>query len=77
MVHKHNTINATQNLLYATFRGTTRGQQIFRYGGPQIWNFFIKNINPNCPMGSVEEHSPKLVLAIGYDSMCGLGVGLP
>ena len=28
-IHQHNTRNATQNLLYATFHGTTRGQQTF------------------------------------------------
>ena len=41
-IHQHNTRNATQNLLYVTFRGTTRGQQTFKYRGPHIWNFIIK-----------------------------------
>ena len=27
-IHQHNTRNATQNLLYVTFRGTTTGQQL-------------------------------------------------
>ena len=68
-IHQHNTRNATQNLLYATFRGTTRGQQTFKYRGPHIWNFIIKNINPNCPIGSFKEHSRQLLLAIGDDIM--------
>ena len=29
-IHQHITRNATQNLLYVTFRGTTRGQQAFK-----------------------------------------------
>ena len=41
-IHQHNTRNATQNLLYAAFRGATRGQQTFKYCGPHIWNFIIK-----------------------------------
>ena len=68
-IHKHNTRNATQNLLYVTFRGTTGGQQTFKYRGPHIWNFIIKNINPNCPIGSFKEHSRQLFLAIGDDIM--------
>ena len=68
-IHQHNTRNATQNLLYVTFRGTTRGQQTFKYRGPHIWNFIIKNINPNCPIGSFKEHSRQLLLAIGDDIM--------
>ena len=68
-IHQHNTRNATQNLLYATFRGTTSGQQTFKYCGSHIWNFIIKNMNPNCPIGSFIEHSRQLLLAIGDDIM--------
>ena len=68
-IHQHNTRNATQNLLYVTFRGTTRGQQTFKYCVPHIWNFIIKNINPNCPIGSFKEHSRQLFIAIGEDIM--------
>ena len=64
-IHQHNTRNATQNLLYVTFRGTTRGQQTFKYCGPHIWNFIIISINPNCPIGSFKERSRQLFLAIG------------
>ena len=67
--HQHNTRNTTQNLLYVTFRGTTRGQQTFKYWVPHIWNFIIKNINLTCPIGSFKEHSRKLFLAIGDDIM--------
>ena len=67
--HQHNTGNATQNLLYVTLCGTTRGQQTFKYCGPHIWNFIIKNINPNCPIGSFKEHSRQLFPAIGDDIM--------
>ena len=45
LIYQHNTITATQNLLYITFRGTTRGQQTFKYCGPHILNFIIKHIN--------------------------------
>ena len=65
--HQHNTGNATQNLLYVTFCGTTRWQQTLKYCGPHIWNFIIKNINPNCPIGSFKEHSRQLCPAIGDD----------
>ena len=68
-IHQHNTRNATQNLLYVTVRGTTRGQQTFKYCGHHIWNFIIKNINPNCPIGSFKGHSRQLFLAIGDDIM--------
>ena len=67
--HQHNTRNATQNLLYVTFRGTTRGQQTFKYCRPHIWNFIIKNINLICLIGSFKEHSRQLFLAIGDDIM--------
>ena len=68
-IHQHNTRNATQNLLYVTFRGTTRGQQTFKYCGPHIWNFINKNINPKCPIGSFKEHSRQLFFAIGDNIM--------
>ena len=38
-IQQHNKRNATQNLLYVTFRGATRGQQTIKYCGPHIWNF--------------------------------------
>ena len=64
-IHQHNTRNATQNLLYVTFRGTTRGQKTSKYSGLHIWNSIIKNMNPNCPIGSFKEQSRQLFLAIG------------
>ena len=56
-IHQHNTRNATQKLFYITFRGTTRGQKTFTYCGPHVWNFLIKNIDPNCPIGSFKRLS--------------------
>ena len=68
-IHQHDTRNATMKLLYITFRGTTRGQKTFKYCGPRIWNFIIKNINPNCPITSFKIHSRQLFLAAGDDAM--------
>ena len=68
-IHQLNTRNATQNSLYVTLRSTTRGQQTFKYYGPNIWDFIIKNINPNCQIGSFKEHSRQLFLTIGDNIM--------
>ena len=65
-IHQYETRNATMKLLYITFRGTTRGQKTFKYCGPCIWNFIIKNINPN---SSFKTHSRQLFLAAGDDVM--------
>ena len=68
-IHQYETRNATMKLLYKTFHGTTRGQKTFKYCGPRIWNFIIKNINPNCPISSFKTHSRQLFLAAGDDVM--------
>ena len=67
--HQYETRNATMKLLYITFRGTTRGQKTFKYCGLCIWNFIIKNINPNCPISSFKTHSRQLFLAAGDEVM--------
>ena len=67
--HQHNTRNATQEIVYITFHGTTRGQKNFAYCGPRVWNFIIKNIDPNCPIGSFKRTSRQLFLAAGDDIM--------
>ena len=61
-IHQHNTRNATRKQFYITYRGTTRGQKTFSYCGPHIWNFIIKNINPNCAIGSFKKMSRQLFL---------------
>ena len=66
-IHQYDTRNATMKLLYITFRGTTRGQKTFKYCGPHIWNFIIKNINPNCPISSFKTHSRQSYFAAGDD----------
>ena len=68
-IHQYEKRNATMKLLYITFLGTTRGQKTFKYCCPRIWNFIIKNINPNCPISSFKTHSLQLFLAAGYDVM--------
>ena len=55
--HQHNTKNATQKQFYITYLGTTKGQKTFSYCGPHIWNFIIKNINPNSAIGSFKNVS--------------------
>ena len=62
-IHQHNTRNATQK----TYRDTTRGQKTFSYCGPHIWNFIIKNINPNCAIGSFKKMSRQLFLVVNDD----------
>ena len=66
-IHQHNTRNATQKQFYITYRGTTRGQKIFSYCGPHIWNFIIKNGNPNCAIGSFKKMSRQLFLVANDD----------
>ena len=68
-IHQYETRNATMKLLYITFLGTARGQKTFKYCGPCICNFIIKNINPNCPISSFKTHSRQLFLAAGDDVM--------
>ena len=63
-IHQHNTRNVTQK---QTYRGTTRGKNTFRYCGPHIWNFIIKNINPNCAIGSLKKMSRQLFLGANDD----------
>ena len=66
-IHQHNTRNATQKQFYITYRGTTRGQKTFSYCGPHIWRFIIKNINPNCAIGSFKKMSRQLFLVANDD----------
>ena len=66
-IHQHNTRNATQKQFYITYRGTTRGQKTVSYCGPHIWNFIIKNINPNCAIGSLKKMSRQLFLVANDD----------
>ena len=68
-IHQHDTRNATQKQIYVTFHGTTRGQKTFSYCGPHIWNFIIKNISPNCAIGSFKICLRQLLLAAGDDIM--------
>ena len=68
-IHQHNTRNATQKLFHITFRGTTRGQKTFTYCGPRVWTFLIKNIDPNCPIGSFKKNYRQLFLAAEDDIM--------
>ena len=68
-IHQHNTRNATQKHLYITYRGTTRGQKTFSYSGRHIWNFIIKNINPNCAIDSLLKMSRQLFLVSNDDVM--------
>ena len=68
-INQHDTRNATQKLLYITFRGTTRRQKTFTYCGPHVWNFLIKNIDPNCPIGSFKRLSRQLFLIAGDNIM--------
>ena len=66
-IHQHNTRNATQKQFYITYGGTTRGQKTFSYCGPHTWNFIIKNINPNCAIGSLKKMSRQLFLVANDD----------
>ena len=68
-IHQHNTRNVTMRLLYITFYGITRGQKTFKNCGPHIWNFIIRNINPNCPISSFKTNSGQSFLAAGDDVM--------
>ena len=61
-MHQHNARNVTQKQFYITSRGTTRGQKTFSYCGPHILNFIIKNINPNCAIGSFKKMSRQLFI---------------
>ena len=68
-IHQHDTRNATQKQIYVTFHGTIRGQKTFCYYGPHIWNFIIKNISPNCAIGSFKKCLRQLLLAAGDEIM--------